>query len=282
MNFPEIPTGEVFRMKNMPEDRWSLLDHAEITRYLFHPRSEDLILHGMSPERDIFIPVGANAMIGACFHTVSKDGANILFFHGNGEIVADYYDLGEIYNRMGINFLAADYRGYGRSTGSPCVSAMMRDCHSIFAFTRNWLKENAYTGPLIVMGRSLGSASALELADAYRDQMDALIVESGFAFAIPLLRLLGVSFSAIAFEEKQGFANLEKIRNFGRPVLLIHAEHDHIIPFSDGQALYDACGSSDKTLVRIPGADHNTLLHAGFSAYMKAVKTLTEKAALLG
>ena len=181
---------------------------------------------------------------------------------------------------MGINFLAADYRGYGRSSGSPCVSAMMRDCHTIFSFTRNWLKENAYTGPMILMGRSLGSASALELADAYKDQIQGLIVESGFAFALPLLRLLGVSFTATAFEEKEGFANLEKIRNVDKPVLIIHAAHDHIIPFSDGQALYDACGSADKTLLRIPGADHNTLLHAGFSEYMKAVKTLTEKAAL--
>ncbi len=269
-------------MKNIQENRWSLLDSHEITRCLFHPRSEDLILYGMSPERDIFIPVEDNAVIGACFHMNRKEGANILFFHGNGEIVADYHDLGEIYNSMGINFLAVDYRGYGRSGGSPCASAMMRDCHTIFEFTCNWLKENSYTGPMIVMGRSLGSASALELADAYRNQMDGLIVESGFAFAVPLLRMLGVPFRATDFDERQGFANLEKIRGFDKPVLIIHAQYDHIIPFSDGQALYDACGSSDKTLLRIPDADHNTLLHAGFSAYMKAVKTLTEKALHLG
>ncbi|MEZ4524931.1 MAG: alpha/beta hydrolase [Desulfobacterales bacterium] len=267
-------------MKNMPENAWDLLDRPEITRCLFHPRSEELILHGMSPDRDIFIPVKDDAVIGACFHMCQKNGANILFFHGNGEIVADYQEMGEIYNRMGINFLAADYRGYGRSTGSPSVSAMMRDSHTIFAFTCNWLKEREYTGPLIVMGRSLGSASALELAHACGDQMHGLIVESGFAFAIPLLRRLGVPFTATSFEEKQGFANLEKIRNFDRPVLIIHAAHDHIIPFSDGQTLYDACGSADKTLLRIPGADHNTLLHAGFSEYMKAVKTLAEKAEL--
>ncbi|MGE0086528.1 MAG: alpha/beta hydrolase [Desulfococcaceae bacterium] len=269
-------------MKNIPENRWSLLDSPEITQCLFHPRSEDLILYGMSPDRDIFIPVEDNAVIGACFHMSRKEAANILFFHGNGEIVADYHDMGEVYNRMGINFLAADYRGYGRSDGSPCASAMMRDCHTIFEFTCNWLKENAYTGPMIVMGRSLGSASALELADAYREQTDGLIVESGFAFAVPLLRLLGVNVSAIGLEEEQGFANLEKIRGVDKPVLIIHAERDHIIPFSDGQALYDACGSPDKTLLRIPDADHNTLLHAGFSAYMKALKTLTEKALCLG
>ncbi|MCK7515883.1 MAG: lysophospholipase [Desulfobacterales bacterium] len=85
---------------------------------------------------------------------------NILFFHGNGEIVDDYDDLGPFYNRLGINFLAVDYRGYGNSTGKPTTSAMLADCHVIFKFVNDWLREKGYTGALIVMGRSLGSASA--------------------------------------------------------------------------------------------------------------------------
>ena len=97
-----------------------------------------------------------------------------------------------------------------------------------------------YTGPLMVMGRSLGSASALELAAAYPEQVAALIVESGFAYAGPLLQLLGVNLAAIGFREMAGFRNVDKIRAYPGPTLIIHAEHDHIIPMSDGQALYDA------------------------------------------
>lgn len=56
-----------------------------------------------------------------------KNAPTLLFFHGNGEIVEDYDDIAQIYLKLGINFLPVDYRGYGRSTGSPTVTAMMRD-----------------------------------------------------------------------------------------------------------------------------------------------------------
>lgn len=71
------------------------------------------------------------------------------------------------------------------------MSSMMRDCHTIYDFTKKWLSDNGCTGRFIVMGRSLGSAPALELASAHEDKIDGLIIESGFALAEPLLKLLG-------------------------------------------------------------------------------------------
>ena len=50
----------------------------------------------------------------------------------------------------------------------------------------------------------------------------------------------GIDLDPANFKEQQGFANLDKIRGFNKPVLIIHAERDHIIPFEDAQALYDA------------------------------------------
>jgi fermentation-respiration switch protein FrsA (DUF1100 family) len=193
------------------------------------------------------------------------DGVNILFFHGNGEIVADYDDLGPLYNKRGINFLAADYRGYGRSNGQPTVGAMMADSHIILQYAKQWLQTNAYGGPLVVMGRSLGSAPALELAAAHGDTIAGLIIESGFALATPLLRLLGVDVARIGFNEDKGFGNLDKIRRYKGPTLIIHAQHDHIIPFSDGQALHDASGSAKKRLLRIDHADHNDIFYRAWT-----------------
>ncbi len=213
-------------------------------------------------------------MVGARFHPAAAAAPTILFFHGNGEIVADYDELAPFYRRQGVNFLPVDYRGYGRSTGAPTVSAMMRDCHAILAFARQWLPEMGYRGPLMVMGRSLGSASALELAAAYPEQVAALIVESGFAYAGPLLQLLGVNLTAIGFKEMAGFRNVDKIRAYPGPTLIIHAEDDHIIPASDGQALYDASAAADKTLLKIPHANHNDILLQGFAVYMAAIQAL--------
>ena len=123
----------------------------------------------------------------------AKDDPTILFFHGNGEIVADYDEMGPIYNRLGINFLPVDYRGYGRSGGQPSITAMMQDCHKILRYVASWLPENGLHRTAALMGRSLGSASVLELAATYREKVAGLIIESGFAQAGPLLRLLGIN-----------------------------------------------------------------------------------------
>jgi fermentation-respiration switch protein FrsA (DUF1100 family) len=182
-----------------------------------------------------------------------------------------------MYSQLGINFLPVDYRGYGRSTGEPTVTGMMRDCHVIFHHVKDWLRDNKYTGALIVMGRSLGSASALELAAHYKDHMDGLIIESGFALAVPLLRLLGIDTDAFGIREEAGFRNVDKIADFDKPLLIIHAEYDHISPFSDGMGLYDACRSPDKSFLKIPEANHNTIFLHGIKQYMEAVKELAEK-----
>jgi pimeloyl-ACP methyl ester carboxylesterase len=196
---------------------------------LFHPRPEPPGAHG-GPAQDLMIPVAADVAVGARFHLQAKGNPNLLFFHGNGEIVADYDDLGPVYNARGINLLAVDYRGYGRSGGQPSVAALLADSHAILDFTRRWLGEHQFTGPLILMGRSLGSAAVLELAAAHPQQIDGLIVESGFAYAAPLLRLLGVDPDRIGFSERQGFGNLDKIRTYAGPTLIIHAVFYHIIP----------------------------------------------------
>ena len=264
-------------MIDISKTDYSLLDRPEILMNLFHPRPEIGRSISVSENTDIMIPVEAEIAVGARFHQTDKSASNILFFHGNGEIVADYDEFGRMMTQLGINFLAVDYRGYGRSSGQPTVTAMMRDCHVIFDYVIQWLKKNACQGPLFLMGRSLGSASVLELAAHYDRQIDGLIVESGFAYAGPLLQLLGIDIAVLGFEEARGFRNIDKITSFKKPTLIIHAENDHIIPFSDGQALFDACGAPHKSLLKIPGANHNNILMYGLKDYMAAVRKLVNQ-----
>ncbi len=258
------------KQQQMPD--YKALDQPQVLERLFHPRKEEA--HRKLTEKDLMIPVDTGMTVGACFHLTAKGAPSILFFHGNGEIVSDYDDLGGLYNSMGINFIVVDYRGYGRSTGTPSVSAMMTDCHPIFDAVQNHLKKLGFTGSLTVMGRSLGSAPALELVSSKSDSIHALIIESGFAKAEPLLTTLGIDPAAIGFAEEQGFGNADKISRWHGPTLIIHAEFDHIIPFSDGQALYDACGAKEKTLLKIPSANHNDIFYQGMKPYMAAIKAL--------
>ena len=256
---------------------YSILDRPEILMFLFHPRPESSRPAGISSAQDMLITVEPGVDIGARFHMAAKTGVNIVFFHGNGEIVADYDELGLVYSQMSINFLAIDYRGYGRSTGQPTVGAMMKDCHVIFSFIKKWLTTNNYAGPLVLMGRSLGSASVLELVKHYKNEIDGLIIESGFAYVTPLLNLLGIDTEALGFKEETGFGNTDKIRDFDKPTLIIHAELDHIIAYSEGEALYNACAAPDKTLLKIPGANHNDIFMRGFKEYMAGVEALVRK-----
>ena len=256
----------------MPEtktQKGERFDHPEITMHLFHPRKDDF-----EDQAQFTISVDGPVVIGAKMHLASKEAPTILFFHGNGEIVSDYDDLGPVYTHEGINLMVVDYRGYGQSTGSPQVSTMMDDAHLLFAYTSTMLKTEHFTGPLIVMGRSLGSASALELAASYPDRISGLIIESGFAHAVPLLKLLGVPTRLLAVEEEDGFDHLRKIKRYTGPTLIIHAEHDHIIPFSDGRSLYDASLAGHKWFLPIPQANHNTIFAYGLTPYIQAIKTM--------
>ncbi len=246
------------------------LDHPGILAYIFHPRAS---MRPAGPD-DILIPVEENVYIGACFHVAGKSAPTILFFHGNGEIVPDYDELGPLYTRMGINFFVVGYRGYGGSTGSPTVSAMMADSHAILDFVIQWRRDQGFTGTLSVMGRSLGSASAIELATARAFEVETLIVESGFASTGSLLRVLGIDTAGLGIQVPAELDNQEKIRQWSGPALIIHGEQDQLIPFSHGQALFAACTSTEKKLLKIAGAGHNDIFLRGLEPYLSAVKSL--------
>jgi pimeloyl-ACP methyl ester carboxylesterase len=234
---------------------YSHLDLPEILIGLFHPRPEYGSIVKSANAIDVSIPVEGNIRVAGRFYMTGKSAPN---------------------NSMGINFVVVDYRGYGRSTGRPTVAAMMTDCRAIFQFTKEWLGENGYGGTFIVMGRSLGSASALELINRHKELINGLVLESSFANTGTLLEFLGVNASAIGLREEYGFRNLDKIRAWDKKTLIIHAEFDQFFPISEGQALYDACPSLNKTLLKIPDANHNDIFMRGFDAYMEAVKALTE------
>jgi len=259
-------------MMNTPKDpNYTILDRPDILSRLFHPRPDTFHPRAGPGCVPLMIPVQENIAVGACLHPAGRDRPTILFFHGNGEIVADYDDIGPLYTKLGINFLSVDYRGYGRSGGQPTIAHMMHDSHAILDFTAAWLLENGYTGPLVVMGRSLGSASALELAAGRQSEISGLILESAFAYGAPLLELLGVRIEDPDVVEEKVFGHVRKIKSFRKPVLIIHAEFDHIIPFSDGRALHDASGSESISFLEITGADHNDIFFRGLSKYMSAI-----------
>jgi fermentation-respiration switch protein FrsA (DUF1100 family) len=250
----------------------SILDRPDVLPFLFHPRREMDIPYSTPDVRLILVEVESGISIGGRLYPAGTHDPLILYFHGNGEIAADYDDIASLYLQLDISLLVMDYRGYGLSGGTPSAQNLLTDALTLFTATDGILDENHLNASkLFVMGRSLGSAAAIEVARNAGESLDGLIIESGFADTFALLERLGIQVLD-ADESQGGFDNLNKIHQVTIPTLVIHGESDVLIPVSDGRQLYANCGTEDKKLVLIPGAGHNDLMLIGVRFYFEAIR----------
>jgi alpha-beta hydrolase superfamily lysophospholipase len=245
-----------------------LLNRPEVSQYIFYPRRDPL------PQDDIAlypVAVEQGVSIVCRFYPAPRGIATILYFHGNGETAGDYDLVSSLYTSREINLFVADYRGYGLSSGKPTITTMLRDSHPIYDRLREVLRHEGYGEAIFVMGRSLGSAPAIELAFRSPEALRGLIVESGFSDALRLLSYLGLPVTMPA-HYKEGSPNGVKIRSIHIPTLLIHGAEDHLIPLSEAEELLRLCAAEEKHLVVIPRADHNTLMMVGRDRYLQAIE----------
>ncbi|MCX7966360.1 MAG: lysophospholipase [Syntrophorhabdaceae bacterium] len=251
------------------------MDIPEVLNRLFYPRREFLNDSTLPAAKNHYIQVEDKIKIVCRFYPSVQDGPNILFFHGNGETVFDYDYIAPLYQKRKINLFVADYRGYGASDGEPTCTDIIKDSHPIFMGFKSILEKQGYMGRLFVMGRSLGSAPAIEVAYHYQKELSGLIVESGFAIAKNQLIRLGVHHLFKDIPHPIGFGNDIKIKDITIPTLIIHGEEDFIIPVTEGKTLYDLSGATKKQGLFIPDAGHNDLLILGMMEYMKAIEEFT-------
>lgn len=248
------------------------LDRPEILQFIFYPRRDPFPTLSASNVLSGSIPVDAGVSISYHFYFGNRKHPNILFFHGNGEIASDYAAIGSIFNQVGLNLFVADYRGYGSSGGTPTLTSMIKDAHSIFEGFKKVLKEREFLGSPFLMGRSLGSASAIELAYHYQTQLNGLIIESGFANIFNLFTYLGFPLESLGIDVPDTPSSVSLIRNITIPTLVIHGEYDQIVPLAEGKLLYNSIAARDKRLLIIPGVDHNTIFLGGREQYLRALK----------
>ena len=249
----------------------SMLDQPQISQVLFHPRPEPRGGSALPDARPISIDVEPGSSLGGWLYPARADAPAVLFFHGNGEIAADYDFIAPTYTELGLSLLVLDYRGYGRSNGQPAATHLLADAVNTFnALEYFWPTQQLSPDRLYVMGRSLGSAAAIEVAVHAGAQLAGLIIESGFADTRALLARLGAPVSGLD-ESQAGFGNAAKMARVTRPTLIIHGQNDILIPASEGETLYRRSGATDKRLVLIPGAGHNDLLLYGRNRYFEAI-----------
>jgi len=236
----------------MPDEMdLSFLDRPEILQVLFPIVYSPFQIPDFLRSRSAALPVhpvevGDGVTINCGFWVCGKENPSVLYFHGNGETVYTHEWVAPYYNWRGINLFVADYRGYGSI---------------IFRSFKEKLAGEGYKNSLFVMGRSLGSVPAIEVALHFQDELRGLIVESGTASNF---RRLSDSLEDMAepgiIDDESPLLNGVKVRQINRPTLIMHGEYDDIIPVEEGRKLYWNSGSGDKKIVIIPGAGHNDIM----------------------
>ena len=250
------------------------IDNSPALSYIFYPRRT----HNTPPRNafDIVVPVDEDAAITCRFYRGDDSWPWIIYFHGNGEVVSDYDTIAVFYGKNNLNLVVADYRGYGASSGNPTLTALVHDAPILFRAVTEELSRKGQRKDVLLMGRSLGSISALELAYHYPEQIRGLIIESGFPSITQLIFHLGLPAGAIDL-----FAIYEEcialVRKITTPTLIIHGEYDMLVPLREAEDLYKNIGTTDKELIIIPGADHNDIMFVGLNQYFSAIQRFVER-----
>jgi ADP-ribosylglycohydrolase/pimeloyl-ACP methyl ester carboxylesterase len=189
----------------------------------------------------------------------------VLLFHGNAETVADYDDIVPRFIRQGASLAVVDYRGYGRSTGKPSLRACLTDAPLVVSSIGRWLRRShphlaAIPLPLVVLGRSVGSLFAAEVARSVPRIAAGFIFDSATSDLRALVERRGLTapprFSA---EELATFDPVPKLAEVTAPSIFLHGERDMIVSHAESEALFSASPSTDKRFVRLEGRGHNDL-----------------------
>ncbi|MCH8134428.1 MAG: alpha/beta hydrolase [Proteobacteria bacterium] len=174
----------------------------------------------------------------------------VLFLHGNAGNISHRLDSIAIFHELGLDTFIIDYRGYGQSEGKTSEEGTYRDADAAWEYLVS--ERGLDPARIVVFGRSLGGAVASWLATQYKPA--ALIVESSFT-SVPEMAAHLYPFIPVRHMLRLRYPVIEYVTRITSPVLIVHSRDDDIIPFSMGQALYEAA-PAPKAFLELSG-DHN-------------------------
>jgi uncharacterized protein len=197
--------------------------------------------------------------------------ATVLYCHGNGGNVAQWADAARmLHDRVGVSVMLFDYRGYGRSEGKPSEAGVLADARA----ARAWLsrREDIPESRIVLLGRSLGGAVAVDLAAA--DGARALVLESTFT-SMPDVGQTMYPLLPIRLLMETEFNSEKKISNYHGPLLQSHGTADRLIPYDIACRLFNAA-NQPKHFVPIADGDHNDPqsgeYYAALSAFLERLE----------
>jgi len=190
--------------------------------------------------------------------------AHVLLCHGNAGPV-DYRLLhARLLHDAGLDVLLFDYRGYGRSAGTPSEDGTYRDARA--ARTALLARDGVEPGRVVYLGESLGGAVALELALTHPPL--GLVLQSTFTSVRGMARLHYPFIPQAVVPD--AYPSLRRIPDLRAPLLVLHGDADDIVPLSEGEALF-AAAREPKRLHVFPGLGHNDLIDGAGEAWARVI-----------
>ena len=156
----------------------------------------------------------------------------VIFGHGNGELIDFWPDELKGFTRLGMALLLVEYPGYGRSAGSPSQKSITETFTAAYDVLA--ARKDIDSSRIVLFGRSLGGGAVCALSN-HRPSA-AMILMSTFTS----VRSFARRYLAPSFLVRDPLDNLTAVKNYQRPILIMHGRHDTVIPFSHGTALHKA------------------------------------------
>ena len=196
----------------------------------------------------------------------------VLVCNGNAGNVSHRLDRAiEMQRRLAVSVLLFDYRGYGRSEGSPDEEGTYRDARAAYRYATE--AKGVPPGALVLFGESLGAAVAVHLA--LERPAGALILESAFTSIPDMARAAYPFLPPVGPLIRTRYETLAKVPKLSLPLLVLHGERDDIVPLAQGRRVFEAAGGP-KRFFTIPAAGHNDTYVTGGEAYWRALAEFLE------
>lgn len=203
------------------------------------------------PVEDVWLRTGDGVKIHAWW--ISAEGAEFTFvaFHGNAGNIAHRADIFRFLGGLPANVLAVEYRGYGRSEGSPNEQGLFLDARA----AHDYLVRERRIPPehIIPFGQSLGTAVAADLAVSRK--VGGVVLEAPFVSVRAVARRVYFFFPGVTALLKTRFATGEKLARNEIPLLVVHCSRDPVLAFALGKEVFEMA-RGPKFFFRVEGHCH--------------------------